>query len=98
MKASEISLAASKIEGLTYTPTSNLGLIGQKINYLGKLSFQTNVKTVYPPAHFFIYGLILRRYSRPYTHGGFYTQYEFLEQVMDDRLSDSLEYKFCIII
>ena len=93
-KRLEISLAAVKIEGLTYTPTSNLGLIGQKINYLGKFSFQTRRKnSVSASALFASTGQILRGdILGQYTHKkiDFYTQYEFLEQVMDDRLSDRL--------
>ncbi|GIR86449.1 MAG: hypothetical protein CM15mP85_30730 [Rhodobacterales bacterium] len=37
-----ISFAAAKLGGLTYTPNTNTGLTNRKVNYLGKFVFQTN--------------------------------------------------------
>ena len=38
----EISLAATKISGLTYNPTLTSGLTTGKLNYLGRFSYQFN--------------------------------------------------------
>ena len=37
----EVSFSASKIENLTYTPSTTLGLEGRDLNYLGKFSYRT---------------------------------------------------------
>ena len=90
----EISLAASKIDELTFTPTSNFGLVDQKLNYLGKFFIQTRHKnSVAANALFSSAGQILKGDFRGrYTHKKFdlNAKYDFLGQVMDNRLSDDL--------
>ena len=90
----EISLAASKIDKLTFTPTSNFGLVGRKLNYLGKFFIQTRQKnSVSANTLFSSAGQILKGDLRGrYTHNKFdlNAKYDFLGQVMDNRLSDDL--------
>jgi len=90
----EISLAASKIDGLTYTPTSSFGLIGRKLNYLGKFFFQTTYgNSVSADALFSSKGQVLRgNILGKYTHKqiDLEAKYEMIDEVMDIRLSEDL--------
>ena len=90
----EVSLAASKINGLTYSPASSFGLAGRKLNYLAKFFFEIEEDSfVSSDVLLSSEGRLLRGDIRgKYTHEqiNFGARYEVLDQIMDDRLSDDL--------
>ena len=91
----EISFSASKIDGLTYVPASNVGLTTQKFNYLGKFTYHTKqANNVSANALFSSKGQLLKGDLRGnYTYKNFDlgTNFEILDQVMDSRLSEDLK-------
>ncbi|MDC3002500.1 hypothetical protein OAZ20_00280 [Paracoccaceae bacterium] len=90
----EVSFAASKIDNLTYTPSSNLGLEAGDLNYLGKFSYRTK------NANSFSYNVLLSSMGRLVQGdlGGNYSHkklnldlnYETIDQAIDTRLSEDL--------
>ena len=88
----EVSFAASKIDNLTYTPSSNLGLEAGDLNYL-KFSYRTK------NANSFSYNVLLSSMGRLVQGdlGGNYhiklnlgLNYETIDQAIDTRLSEDL--------
>ena len=90
----EIEIAASKIDNLTYTPSTSFGLVSQKLNYLGKFSYQTkNANSVSINTHFSSGGRLLKGdVNSQYSYNKFdlRANYEILDKVMDSRLSEDL--------
>ena len=90
----ELSFAASKIDNLTYTPGSTMGLEAQDLNYLGKFSYRTkNANTFAANAHLsskgnLLYGDIRGNYSHKKLNFGL--NYETIDQAIDTRLSEDL--------
>ena len=89
-----ISLAASKISSLSYNPASTVGLIGEKYNYLAKVSYQTNTGDVFSTNTLLssngkvIRGDIRGKYI--YKKFALNGEYEFIDRATDKRLSRNL--------
>lgn len=91
----EISLAASKIGGLTYDPNSNLGLVNKKLNYIGKFSYYgTNLPSFTSNVLLASRGSVLQgeikgkyNYKNIKLHG----KYEYIDQTIDNRLTENLK-------
>ena len=89
-----ISFAAAKIGGMTYQPTSGFGLPSQKLNFLGKFSYQTknryfvNADTLFSSKGQLIRGYLEGKYS--YEQFNLGARYEVLDQLMDSRLPKDL--------
>ena len=89
-----ISLAASKIDNLTYTPSPTLGLEAQDLNYLGKFSYRTkHANTFAADALFSSKGHLLQgdlkgNYSNQNLNISL--NYETINQAIDTRLSEDL--------
>ena len=90
----ELSFAASKIDNLTYTPGSTMGLEAQDLNYLGKFSYQTkNANTFGANALLSSKGHLLQgdlrgNYSHKKLNLGL--NYQTIDQAIDTRLSEDL--------
>ena len=90
----ELSFAASKIDNLTYTPGSTMGLEAQDLNYLGKFSYQTkNANTFAATALLsskgnLLHGDLRGNYSHKKLNLGL--NYETIDQAIDTRLSEDL--------
>ncbi len=90
----EVSVAASKIDTLTYTPSQNLGIEARDFNYLGKFSYQTiTANTLAANALFSSKGRLLQgdvrgNYSLKNLNIGL--NYETIDQATDNRLSEDL--------
>ena len=91
----DIAFAASKINGLTYSPAASLGLTKSKINYLGKLSFQNkdafgvSTNTLFSSNGQLLKGDLEGRYA--YKKINLKGNYEFLNHAFDTRLSKNLK-------
>ena len=90
-----ISFAAAKLGGLTYTPNTNTGLTNRKVNYLGKFVFQTNTADeVAVNASFSSNGKLLKsdlRGTYTYEKVRLVGNYEMIDQAFDSRLSEDLK-------
>ena len=90
----ELSFAASKIDNLTYTPGSTLGLEARDLNYLGKFSYRTkNANSLGANALFSSKGHLLRGDLRGnYIHKNLNLglNYETINQSIDNRFSEDL--------
>ena len=91
----ELSFAASKIDNLTYSPSSNFGLVSQKLNYLSKIFYQNKKGNSFAVNSFFSSkGQLLRgdlRGKFTYKKIDIGVEYEALNHVMDSRLSEDLK-------
>jgi len=91
----EISLAASKIGGLTYNPTLTSGLTTGKLNYLGRFSYQSNQdSSVAAEALFSSARQLLKstiRSKQTIEKFDLSLDYKFIDQAMDSRLSTDLK-------
>ena len=91
----EVSLGSSKIDNLTYMPTSSFGITDRKLNYLGRFLFQTkNENSISGDSLFSSTGQILKGELRGnYTHKkiGLEAKYEVLGQEIDTRLPEDLK-------
>ena len=90
----EVSVAASKIDDLTYIRDTILGLESRKLNYLGKFSYRTkHANTFAANAQFSSKGHLLQgdvrgNYSHKKLNIGL--NYETTDQGVDNRLSEDL--------
>ena len=90
----EISFAASKIDGLTYTPTSSFGLSSRKIYYLGKFLYQgrkanfVSADTLFSQKGELLKGDLKGKYVHNKIDIG--ADYEFLDKGLDHRLIEDL--------
>ena len=90
----ELSLAASKIDNLTYTPSSTLGVETRNLNYLGRFSYQTkNANTfssniLLSSKGHLLQGDLRGNYAHKKLNLGL--NYETVDQVIDTRLSEDL--------
>ena len=91
----DISLAAAKLGGLTYTPNTNTGLTNGKINYLGKALFQTTAgNEVAVNASFSSDGKLLNsdlRGQYSYKKINLQGNFQRLDQEFDSRLAEDLQ-------
>ncbi len=89
-----VSFAASKIDNLTYVPSSTLGLEARDLNYLGKFSYRTkNANTfssnvLLSPKGHLLQGDLRGNYSHKKLNLGL--NYETIDQAIDTRLSEDL--------
>ena len=90
----ELSFAASKIDNLTYTPSSILGLEARNLNYLGKFFYQTkNAHTFFSNVLLSSKGHLLQSdFKGNYSHKklNLGLNYETIDQAIDTRLSEDL--------
>jgi len=90
----ELSFAASKIDNLTYTPSSSLGMEARDLNYLGKLFYRTKYTNTFSAnALFSSKGHVLQsdvrgNYSHKKLNIGL--NYETTDRAVDNRLSEDL--------
>ncbi len=91
----EISLATSKIGGLTYVPSLNYGITNKKFNFLGKFSYKTkNSSSLFADGMFSSEGKFLKGDLRgKYIHKKIELDghYEILDKSIDNRISDDLK-------
>ena len=84
-----------KISGLTYTSNENIGFLNGTINYLGKLSYQAkNSNSVLLNTHFSSDARLLKgnlKGKLSLKKIDFTGDYEFVDQNVDNRLSEDLE-------
>ena len=89
-----VSFATSKIDDLTYTPRSTLGLEARDLNYLGKFSYRTKHANTFSADALFsskghlLQGDIRGNYSHKKLNLGL--NYETIDQAIDTRLSEDL--------
>ena len=90
----EVSFGASKIDNLTYTPSTSLGLESRDFNYLGKFSYRTKNTNAFGANALFsskgrlLQGDIRGNYAHKKLNIGL--NYEAIDQAMDNRLSEDL--------
>ena len=91
----DLSVAASKINDLTYASNVRSGLDSRRLNYLGKISYTTkNDNLVSANSQFSSEGRLLKgNLKGRYSHKNFELEanYEILDQAMDKRLSAGLK-------
>ena len=90
----DVSLAASKVDNLTYTPNLNLGLEARDINYLGKFYYKTkyantfNASALFSSKGHLLQGDLRGNFSHKKLNFGL--NYETIDQAIDNRLSEDL--------
>ena len=91
----DISLATSKIGGLTHDQTENSDLFNEKFNYLGRFSYKTKSSNhLYVDTLFSSRGQILKGdVSGKYTYKkiDFNGNYEFIDYSLDKRFPNNLK-------
>ena len=94
-KKMEISLAASKSDGLTYTSDTNYGLVRGQLDYLAKFFYQTrNFYTFYTDVIFSNDGQLLKGdVKNKFSHKKIDVKanYEFVDHSTDSRLSADIK-------
>jgi len=90
----EVSFAASKIDNLTYIPSTSLGLESRDFNYLGKFSYRTKHANSFGANALFsskgrlIEGDLKGNYTHKNLNLGL--NYKTIDQAIDNRLSEDL--------
>ena len=90
----EISIAASKIEDLTYNPSTIMGLESRRFNYLGKFSYQTKhankftANALFASSGHLLQGDVRGNYAHKKLNLGI--NYQTIDEGADERLSEDL--------
>ena len=90
----EVSFAAAKVDELTYSSNTSLGLESRKLNYVGKFTYRNKQANSFSAdALFSSKGDLLKaKLNSKYTKNKFNlnANYEILDQEIDSRLSEDL--------